>query len=221
MILTVLSIEAWPNGAMTLAHRGRLSPRPTPPQITPLLQYHGSQLRRVPAGSSLQAGSDDAPLRPMGTAETTTTAVVAMGTLVSIGYEGKTVDHLVAQLLEQDVRILVDVRLTPLSRKPGLSKTKLAEALRAAGIDYVHHRALGNPKDNRAGFRAGEPESLTRYREVLDTAAATDALAHVCELLDDGVVALLCFEQDHAECHRNIVVDRLLRTRPNAAVVHV
>lgn len=143
------------------------------------------------------------------------------GTLVSIGYEGKTVGDLVAQLLDQDVRVLVDVRLTPLSRKPGLSKTKLAAALRAAGIEYVHHRALGNPKDNRAGFRAGEPESLERYREVLDSAAATDALAHVCELLDGGAVALLCFEHDHAECHRNIVVDRVLETRPNAAVVHV
>lgn len=143
------------------------------------------------------------------------------GTLISIGYEGKTLGDLVVQLLEQDVRVLVDVRLTPLSRKPGLSKTKLTAALRSAGIEYVHHRALGNPKDNRAGFRAGAPESLARYREVLESTAAADALAHVCELLDGGAVALLCFELDHAECHRNIVVDRLLRSRPNAAVVHV
>lgn len=143
------------------------------------------------------------------------------GTLVSIGYEGRTVDDLIVQLLAQDVRVLVDVRLTPLSRKPGLSKTKLSEALAAVGIGYVHHRALGNPKDNRAGFRAGEPESRVRYREVLDSAAATDALAHVCELLDGGVVALLCFEHDHAECHRDIVVRQLLMARPDAAVVHV
>ena len=53
------------------------------------------------------------------------------GTLVTIGYEGKTVGDLVATLIEQKVRILVDVRLTPLSRKPGLSKTKLSEALSA------------------------------------------------------------------------------------------
>lgn len=143
------------------------------------------------------------------------------GTLVSIGYEGRTVGDLIAQLLGQDVRVLVDVRLTPLSRKPGLSKTKLSEALSAVGIGYVHHRALGNPKDNRAGFRAGEPESRVRYREVLDSAAATDALAHVRELLDGGVVALLCFEHDHAECHRDIVVRQLLMARPDAAVVHV
>jgi uncharacterized protein (DUF488 family) len=151
----------------------------------------------------------------MGTTDT------AEGTLVSIGYEGKTVHDLVTQLLAQDVEVLVDVRLTPLSRKPGLSKTKLSEALAAVGIRYVHHRALGNPKDNRAGFRAGEPQARVRYREMLDTAAATDALAHVCELLDGGVVALLCFEQDHVECHRDIVVRRLLKARPDALVRHV
>lgn len=157
----------------------------------------------------------------MGTSDTTAAHDAAEGTLVSIGYEGRTVGDLVAQLLAQDVRVLVDVRLTPLSRKPGLSKTKLSEALAAVGIGYVHHRALGNPKDNRAGFRAGEPESRARYREVLDSSAATDALAHVCELLDGGVVALLCFEHDHAECHRDIVVRQLLKARPTAAVVHV
>ncbi|OBJ34103.1 DUF488 family protein [Mycolicibacter heraklionensis] len=156
----------------------------------------------------------------MSTADTTT-HVASTGTLVSIGYEGKTMGDLVAQLLEQDVHVLVDVRLTPLSRKPGLSKTKLSEALAAVGIGYVHHRALGNPKDNRAGFRAGEPESRARYHDVLNTAAASDALAHVCELLDGGVVALLCFEHDHAECHRDIVVHQLMKARPDAAVVHV
>ncbi|OMC17170.1 DUF488 family protein [Mycobacterium sp. SP-6446] len=157
----------------------------------------------------------------MGTSDTNAAHMAATGTLVSIGYEGKTVEDLVAQLLEEGVRVLVDVRLTPLSRKPGLSKTKLSAALADVGITYVHHRALGNPKDNRAGFRAGELRSRARYRDVLETAAATDALAHVSELLDGGVVALLCFEFDHADCHRDIVVRRLLEARPNAAVVHV
>jgi uncharacterized protein (DUF488 family) len=141
--------------------------------------------------------------------------------LVSVGYEGKTIGDLVERLVAQDVQVLVDVRLTPLSRKPGLSKTKLADALAAVGIRYVHHRALGNPKDNRAGFRAGEPASIQRYCEVLNGEAAGTALEHVVELLDGGVVALLCFEHDHAECHRAIVARRLLEVRPNTSVVQV
>jgi hypothetical protein len=68
----------------------------------------------------------------MGTFDTTDEyGAIGEGTLVSIGYEGKSVGDIVAQLLQQDVRVLVDVRLTPLSRKPGLSKTKLSQALAA------------------------------------------------------------------------------------------
>jgi uncharacterized protein (DUF488 family) len=111
--------------------------------------------------------------------------------------------------------------VTPLSRKPGLSKTKLADALAAVGIRYVHHRALGNPQDDRAGFRAGDPVSIERYCEVLNGEAAGAALQHVVELLEGGVVALLCFERDHAECHRAILARRLLEVRPNTSVVHV
>lgn len=149
------------------------------------------------------------------------TASGSEGTLVSVGYEGRTASDLVDQLVAADVQVLVDVRLTPLSRKPGLSKTRLAEALDIAGIRYVHHKALGNPKDNRDGFRAGERASIDRYRAVLDEDDAAEAIAHVVELLDGGVVALLCFERDHAECHRNLVVEKLVAARPGAAVIHV
>jgi len=157
--------------------------------------------------------------RDHGTADTTA-HVAATGTLVSIGYEGKTVVDLVAQLLEQGVRVLVDVRLTPLSRKPGYRSPSWPKPSRRSE-SVMCTTALGNPKNNRAGFRAGKPESRAWYRGVLETAAATDALAHVSELLDGGVVALLCFEQDHAECHRDIVVRQLIMARPDAAVVHV
>ncbi|HEX8508590.1 MAG TPA: DUF488 domain-containing protein [Propionibacteriaceae bacterium] len=69
--------------------------------------------------------------------------------LISVGYEGRDVEGLVASLTQQRVAVLVDVRLTPLSRKPGLSKKRLASTLAEHGIDYLHLPALGNPKDNR------------------------------------------------------------------------
>ena len=105
--------------------------------------------------------------------------------------------------------MLVDIRLTPISRKPGLSKTALALALRAAGIDYVHHRGLGNPKANRDGYRARELESLALYQRVLTSSEGRLALQHVTELFDGGIVALLCFERNHDECHRHQVVEEL------------
>ena len=67
--------------------------------------------------------------------------------LVTVGYEGRTATELVAVLAEAGVTVLADVRLTPLSRKPGLSKRKLADSLTAAGIEYLHLPALGNPAE--------------------------------------------------------------------------
>ncbi len=67
--------------------------------------------------------------------------------IAGIGYEGGTVEDVVARLVEAGVDTVIDVRETPWSRKPGLSKTKLRAFLEAAGIEYRHMRAAGNPKD--------------------------------------------------------------------------
>lgn len=141
--------------------------------------------------------------------------------LVSLGYEGRNAGDLIVQLTEQHVTVLVDVRLTPLSRKPGLSKRKLAEVLESAGIRYLHLPHLGNPKDNREAFRAGDPASRARFRQILGTSDGAAALQHVAELLDGGSVALLCFERDHATCHRDLVSAAILKSRPDLPVVNL
>ncbi|OZC80423.1 hypothetical protein CH274_14655 [Rhodococcus sp. 06-418-5] len=141
--------------------------------------------------------------------------------LVSIGYEGRDVRQLVERLKLERVDVLVDVRLTPLSRKPGLSKTKLAAALADSGIAYVHHRALGNPKDNREGYRSGIAESFGRFRAVLESEQGQSAVGHVVKMLDDAVVALLCFERDHRSCHRDLVASAVGELLPNLAVSHI
>ena len=141
--------------------------------------------------------------------------------LVSLGYEGRTADELIANLRHESVTVLVDVRLTPLSRKPGLSKHRLAEALAAVGIQYVHLRALGNPPGNRPAFRAGDPLSRKYYRSLLEEEDAAQALKHVAELMDGGTVALLCFERDHESCHRHLVAEELRRVQPRVSIVQI
>jgi uncharacterized protein (DUF488 family) len=139
--------------------------------------------------------------------------------LVSVGYEGLDVRALIERLKQQQVRWLVDVRLNPISRKPGLSKRRLREALAAVGITYVHHQELGNPQDNRQGLRAGVAASRARFRHRLQSEAASEALRHVDELLDDGTVAILCFERSHESCHRGIVTEAIAKRRPDMNLV--
>lgn len=141
--------------------------------------------------------------------------------LVSVGYEGRRADELIAMLLHERVRTVVDVRLTPISRKPGLSKSKLAAALADAGIDYVHLKELGNPQDNRALFRAGAAAGRDRFAQILGGGDAGRALDTVRRLINDGPVALLCFERDHTTCHREMIVDALCTSRDRISVHHI
>jgi uncharacterized protein (DUF488 family) len=141
--------------------------------------------------------------------------------LVTVGYEGRSAEDLVIALAEAGVDVLVDVRLTPLSRKPGLSKRQLAGALAAAGVEYLHLPALGNPRDNREAFRQGDPHSRARFRALLHTPEAQAALDELRSRVRDERVALLCVEREAQCCHRQLVSDDLLSHDPELGVVHL
>src|SRR6202044_2139648 len=69
--------------------------------------------------------------------------------LYTLGYQGVDVDTYVRTLKEAGVGIVVDVRETPWSHKRGFCKNILSSELSKAGIEYVHVKSAGNPKENR------------------------------------------------------------------------
>ncbi|MFF6874653.1 DUF488 family protein [Streptomyces sp. NPDC012474] len=136
--------------------------------------------------------------------------------LWSAGYEGRDIDSFVASLLDSRIDVVADVRLTPISRKKGFSKTRLGEALAEAGIEYTHLRGLGNPKDNRAPFWDGRLDvGRARFRGVLRSEEAQTDLERLAEHARQSRVAVLCFEKDESRCHRQVVLDTV---RKRAAV---
>jgi uncharacterized protein (DUF488 family) len=132
--------------------------------------------------------------------------------LLGVGYEGRSIDEFVAGLVDRGVSRLVDVRMTPISRKRGFSKSALSQALAASGIAYEHRRELGNPKDNRPGF-GGNAEELAAaraiYADLLHRAAPEQALDALAGLAQTELIALLCFEADEHRCHRHVVLRAL------------
>ncbi|MGH3870038.1 MAG: DUF488 family protein [Pseudonocardiaceae bacterium] len=141
--------------------------------------------------------------------------------LLTIGYEGHTANELLSMLVQASVTALVDVRLTPLSRKPGLSKRNLANQLEQVNIWYLHMPALGNPRDNRDAFRQGVAQSRTRFRALLQGPDAQEALGKLRSVINEQRVALLCFEHDATTCHRFIVSEALLGIDPALTVAHL
>lgn len=132
------------------------------------------------------------------------------------GYEGREISAFVADLADRGVTRLVDVRLTPISRKRGFSKTALRDALADVGIVYEHCRELGNPKDNRPGFAGTEQELSNAKRTYAQRLAAPEAQAALDQLrqyAEKEHIAVLCFEADQHRCHRDVVLGELTRHR--------
>ena len=63
--------------------------------------------------------------------------------LYTIGYEGKSIESYLNQLIKHDVKVLFDVRKNALSRKYGFSKNSLQKSCEAVNIKYIHTPELG------------------------------------------------------------------------------
>lgn len=143
------------------------------------------------------------------------------GRIYSVGYEGLRIDALIDRLDGARVSTLVDVRLNPISRKQGFSRRHLSEALEAAGIGYIHERALGNPPDNRDSFRDGDGElGRSRMRSILDNGAG-EALDRVVELASTQRIAVLCVERDPRRCHRVVITEMAVERNPAIDVLNI
>lgn len=128
----------------------------------------------------------------------------------TIGYEGRQIGDFVEHLTANGIEVLVDVREMPVSRKPGFSKSKLSEAVQEAGLRYLHLKSLGSPRDIRHRLRAhGDFDTFSKeYISYLDR--CTEDVASLWELIDSGErAALMCFERDHEQCHRTLLINRL------------
>lgn len=130
--------------------------------------------------------------------------------LFTIGYERTGLQGLVATLEDAGVKMLIDVRELPNSRRAGFSKKTLASSLAEHDIAYVHLRALGTPKEGRI---ANRKHQWPLFWEIVETALATpaadEAFDDAAKLARRAPSCLLCLEADHTICHRLRVAQRM------------
>ncbi len=144
----------------------------------------GAGGRNAAGAAEAPAGPDD-PDRP------------PVPPLFTIGYEGATPEALIARLRAAGVTTLVDVRELPNSRRPGFAKQALSGALQAAGLRYVHLRALGTPPEGRAAARAGRSAEMKRiFGARLAGTEAQAAIAALAGQAREERLCLLCLEAD-------------------------
>jgi uncharacterized protein (DUF488 family) len=125
--------------------------------------------------------------------------------LYTIGYESKSIDDLISQLKNHNVATLVDVREIPISRKKGFSKTVFSEYLNKNGIEYIHLKKLGSPKNLRKELKKNKD-----YRSFFDkyleyVRLHKDVIYNLYKIILEKNCCIMCYEDLPSKCHRKII----------------
>lgn len=126
----------------------------------------------------------------------------------TIGHSTQTVERFIELLQMHAITAIADVRSSPYSRmNPQFNREPLRERLRQSGISYVFlGKELGARSDDRRCYRDGK----VQYDLLAQTPLFKDGIARVLEGADTYRVGLMCAEKDPLECHRAILVSRVL-----------
>ncbi len=129
--------------------------------------------------------------------------------IVTIGYEGKTIDKFLYELIKNKIGIVADVRKNAYSMKFGFQRNKLKSYLEKIGIDYIHMPELGIPSDSRKNLNSYEDYQtlFAGYRQEIET--KLDCLERIKSISQNKKVSLMCFEKDVKYCHRGVIAERL------------
>ena len=140
--------------------------------------------------------------------------------LFTIGYEGISFETYINKLIQNNIKVLIDVRKNPFSHKYGFSKNTLATVVTKLGIKYVHIPALGIVTEKRQKL-----ETLEDYRVLFDEYETTLPSKHtelqkIIQYMNDyGRVALTCFEKNVEMCHRTRIKDYIKHNLQNNITV--
>jgi len=136
-------------------------------------------------------------------------------TLFTIGYEGISLEKYLQKLVQNNVKLLVDVRKNPLSMKFGFSKTLLKRYCNSLGIEHLHIPEVGINSDKRQTLetQADYDRLFNDYRK--NTLAKTRPhQQRILKLLQQHKrIALTCFEAEPCQCHRSHLAETLVLSK--------
>lgn len=139
----------------------------------------------------------------------------------TIGYERRDLDSFFSPLIDMGVELVLDVRDRPMSRNPDFRTKALASACNAWGLEYESRTMLGSTDHQRDTLRQSQDfgHFRRRYRDLMQR-SRIDQIDALVSLVTNRVVAMVCYERCHDECHRSILAE-LLHDRIDANVIAI
>ena len=151
--------------------------------------------------------------------------------LYTIGHSNHSLEKLIRLLEDNGVMTVVDVRSAPYSRyNPHFGKENLESALSQRTIQYVFAgKYLGGRPPDPSCYKSrtlpGDGADYLHevdYPEVMKREWFVKGIERLLELADEQTTAILCSEENPAECHRHhLIAKYILAAHPEVSVRHI
>jgi len=140
----------------------------------------------------------------------------------TVGHSTRTIEDFIDILRCNQIKILVDVRHFPGSRRfPHFGKIALRDSLSTEGIRYEHLVELGGRRPIHADSHnvAWRNASFRSYADYMETQPFRDGIDHLLEIARTGQTAIMCSEAVWWRCHRSMIAYYLKSIR--VSVFHI
>ena len=131
----------------------------------------------------------------------------------TIGHSTRAIDEFISLLDENEIKLLVDVRAWPGSKRyPQFNKDALAESLNAHGIRYEHFPELGGKRKSKPDSRniAWRNASFRGYADYMETERFQKGIERLLDAAAEASpTAIMCAEAVWWRCHRSLIADYL------------
>jgi uncharacterized protein (DUF488 family) len=134
-------------------------------------------------------------------------------TVYTIGHSTRSLEELIAALQAHEIKVLVDIRAFPMSRRlPHFNRESLEKALPESGIRYIWEQRLGG---RRKKIRNDSPNSALRndsfrnYADYMLTEEFKASMHDLVTLAQSDRTTIMCAERVYFHCHRMLVSDWL------------
>ena len=143
--------------------------------------------------------------------------------LMTIGYEGKSLEQFLNTLIQQNVRVLCDVRKNPLSRKYGFAKKTLQNACESVQIMYLHLPELGIPSKKRKNLKNQNDYDILFLEYENTILCEQNQKIHFLKSLLSNYkrIALTCYEASPKQCHRTRVANAIFEIDNEIPICHL
>ena len=132
--------------------------------------------------------------------------------LYSIGHSNHPLDAFLDLLRSHGIEVLLDVRSAPYSRYvPHFNPANLKTALKEAGFQYIYMgKELGGRPEGAEFYDA---EGHVRYDRLAESPLFLAGLDRLITGAERYRVAMMCSEENPTDCHRRLLITRVLAGR--------